>query len=92
LGSKSHPIQRPVNRIGEMRRAEGLKQAELASRLTEELGRPIDRAAVSDYERGKAVVPDDAKLALAKFLRCPVEWVMAGPNGKTKAPYALGCV
>ena len=70
-----------VNRIAEMRRAEGLTQKQLANRLAKYLQRPaVDQTTISAYERGRSEIPDAVKLALSKALRCPIPWLMNWPE------------
>lgn len=71
-----------INRIAEIRRAEGLTQTQLAKALSDRLGRdrPFDQTTVSAYERGATGVPDPVKLALADILRCSLPWLMGWDN------------
>ena len=57
-------------RIQELRKDKGIKQAELAIVLN------ISRDMLSNYERGKYVMPDDIKLKIAKHFNVSLDYLI----------------
>ncbi|EGX77541.1 hypothetical protein HMPREF9457_03808 [Dorea formicigenerans 4_6_53AFAA] len=59
-----------VNRIAELRKKLGLTQ----TRLGEEIG--VSQQTISKYENGDENIPGDMLLALSKFFRVPIDYIL----------------
>ena len=55
----TEPPEQPTNRLGELRRAHGLKLVEVAAHINK------DQSVVHRYETGRVQIPDDVKRQLA---------------------------
>ena len=59
-----------MNRIAELRKKLGLTQ----TRLGEEIG--VSQQTISKYENGDENIPGDMLLALSKFFRVPIDYIL----------------
>jgi transcriptional regulator with XRE-family HTH domain len=66
--------KRRPNRLRELREARDLKRHDIAARLR------VDPSTVYRWEDGRAQVPDEAKLNLAKFYGVTVSYLMGWPE------------
>lgn len=65
----------PTNRIATLRRAAGMLQVDIASRLR------VSERTVDRWERGQVQIPDRQKLALAEVFGVGVSFLMGWDDG-----------